>query len=375
MNRCTVPARSRIASVLGALALVLCTPVRAHGDAVPAVASAGVAAQGPQRQPDGSVFLPKPAQHAMALRTAVVAVGPLARTTELAGTVAIDPNAGGTVQALLAGRLEPGPRGLPSVGQAVRKGEVLAYVVPSAGALEQSTQAAQLAELRAARTLADKRLARLRELSDTVPRREIEAVESEAASLSARIAAVGAGLSRRDALVAPVAGVIARADAVAGQVVDARERLFDVVDPSRLRVEARAYDPTLAQDIAAAHVAVGAQRIPLQFVGAARILREQALPLVFRAQGDGLAALAVGQPLPVYVQGRTQVQGAAVPASALARNAANETVVWVKTAPEHFAPRVVTTAPLDGASVAVTQGLAAGERVVVQGTALLNQIR
>jgi cobalt-zinc-cadmium efflux system membrane fusion protein len=45
------------------------------------------------------------------------------------------------------------------------------------------------------------------------------------------------------------------------------------------------------------------------------------------------------------------------------KNPANQTIVWVKTAPERFEPRTVTIAPLDGANVAVTSGLEAGERV------------
>ncbi|HNA05286.1 MAG TPA: HlyD family efflux transporter periplasmic adaptor subunit, partial [Rhodocyclaceae bacterium] len=200
--------------------------------------------------PDGSVFLPKPAQRQIGVRTLVTEAGELPRTVALAGKVVMDPNAGGKVQALVAGRLEAGPRGLPGVGQTVKKGEVLAYVVPSAGQIERSNQMAQLAELQAAKVLAEKRVARLKELADTVPRKEIEAAESELASLAARATAVGAGLSNRDALVAPVAGVIASSNAVAGQVVDARELVFEIVDPKRLRVEALAYDADTAIDVA-----------------------------------------------------------------------------------------------------------------------------
>ena len=61
----------------------------------------------------------------------------------------MDPNAGGRVQSMVAGRLEAGPKGFPALGQTVRKGEVLAYVVPASDTLERANQAAQLAELRA----------------------------------------------------------------------------------------------------------------------------------------------------------------------------------------------------------------------------------
>ncbi|MDZ7909530.1 MAG: HlyD family efflux transporter periplasmic adaptor subunit [Gemmobacter sp.] len=361
--------------ILGALLLVTATPTWAgeghdHGDAAPAASG-----DGPKRQPDGSVFLPKPAQRQIAVRTMVVVDAELPRSIELQGKVVMDPNAGGKVQALVAGRLEAGPRGLPSMGQAVKNGDVLAYVVPSTGAIERSNQASALAELRAARGLAEKKVARLQALADTVPRKDIEAAQSELTSLTERVAALGGGLNNRDALVAPVSGVIASSNAVAGQVVDARELVFEVVDPTRLRIEALAYDAAVASDVAGATVAVGTDSVALTFIGAARTLREQALPMLFRAEGALLSKLAVGQPIKVFVQTATRVKGIRVPAQALLKNPANQTVVWVKTAPEQFAPRTVTVEVLDGASFAVTSGLQAGDRIATQGATLINQIR
>lgn len=341
-----------------------------HGDEAPVANS-----NGPQRLPDGSVFLPKPAQRQLGMRTLPVELAELPRSQELAGKVVMDPNAGGKVQATLAGRIEAGPHGLPTVGQGVKKGDVLAYVVPSRDVIERTNQAAKLAELRAAKLLADKRLARLRELTDTVPRKDIEAAASEADSLAAQVAAVSSGVTARDALVAPVSGVIASSNAVAGQVVDARELIFEVIDPTRLRIEALAYDLNQAVDVAGATLAVGSERVPLSFIGAARSLREQALPMLFQGEGNALSQLAVGQPVKVFVQSASRIQGLRVPAVSLMKNAANQSIVWIKTAPEHFEPRTVTFAALDGVSVAVTSGLQAGDRVVTQSANLINQIR
>ena len=120
---------------------------------------------------------------------------------------------------------------------------------------------------------------------------------------------------------------------------------------------------------------MGDARVPLAFVGAARSLREQALPLMFRGEGNALANLAVGQPVKVYAQSKSTVQGYRVPAAALVKNPANQTIVWVKAAPERFEPRTVTVEPLDGANVAVTAGLKAGDRVVVRAATLVNQVR
>ena len=369
---------SRQTKYLNALALAcaLSLPLfvqahEGHDDAPPALSG-----DSPRRQSDGSVFIPKSAQRQLGLRTLAVAAGEHARAFELAGTVVMDPNAGGKVQAALAGRLEAGPQGLPLPGQSVKKGQVLAYVVPTAGALERSGQLAQQAELRAAKELAQRRLARLRELADTVARKDIEAAESELQSLTARLAAVGAGLRQRDALVAPVSGVIASSNAVAGQVLDAREQVFEVVDPARLRIEALAYDPAQAQDVAGASLALpGGQSVPLRFLGAARSLREQALPLSFAGDAQALSQLALGQSVRLVVQTRSRVAGLQVPLAALQKNPSNQAIVWVKTAPEQYAPRVVRIQPLDGVHVAVTDGLQPGDRVATQGASLLNQIR
>ena len=125
---------SRMVLTAFSLACLLTTPLAQagdghdHGDAPPAASG-----NGPRRLPDGSVFLPKPAQRQIGVRTLQVEAGELPKATELTAKVVMDPNAGGKVQAIVAGRVTPGPRGLPLPGQAVKKGEVLAYVTPEVG--------------------------------------------------------------------------------------------------------------------------------------------------------------------------------------------------------------------------------------------------
>lgn len=331
----------------------------------------------PQRLPDGNVFLPKAAQRGMGVLTHKVAEETLSRSLELPGRVIMDPHLGGRVQAMIPGRIEAaGPHGLPAAGSKVRKGEILAWVVPASGAIERANQAALLAELKSALGLAEKRLGRLRELADTVPRKEIDTAEADVSSLKGRIAAVGGGLSGREALVAPVAGVLAASNAVVGQVVEPRELIFEVIDPDSLHIEATAFDAIPLDQVAAATVSVGQQVIPLAFVGAPRRLREQALPLIFEnhAAGAGLA-LPLGLPVKVQVQLKSTVNGLPLPAAALTRNAANQVVAWVKVAPERFEARAIRSEALDGVRVLVTGGLKPGERVVVQGASLISQIR
>lgn len=338
----------------------------------PAGAGGNAAAQ---RLADGGVFMPKVVQRQLGIRTMLAEMSDLARSIELNGRVIADPNAGGRVQASQSGRIEPGPRGLPTLGQKVGKGEVLAYVRPVANAIELGNQRAQLAEITSQHALTGKKVTRLEALEGSVPQKEIDAARAEFESLAERKAAVGASLSNREALAAPVAGVISAASAMSGQVVEAREILFEIVDPQRLMVEALAYDPVILADIAGASATLAhGVSLPLVFIGGAQQLREQALPLLFRIKPP-LPPLAVGQTLKVLAQTRQKIKGVALPLAALTRNAAGETVAWVHVGAETFAARKVRFQALDGTRAAVVEGLAAGDRVVAAGAAALAQVR
>lgn len=344
-----------------------------HADQ-PAAAPPAAGGAAPRRLADGSVYVPKAVQYRLGLRTVQVVVGPLAAAVELNGRVVADPNAGGRVQAGQAGRIEPGPGGLAVLGQKVARGQVLAWLRPLSGSIERGNQQAQLAELEAQLALAEKRAERLAQLEGALPQKEIDAARIEAAALARRKAAVGASLAAPEALRAPVSGVVAAVHVENGQVVEAREVLYEVVDPSRLAVEALAYDPVLADGLGEASGRLGSGELKLRFVGAGRVLREQAMPLLFRVVGQA-GPLAVGQPVQVIARTRQRVVGAAVPHAALFKGGSGEPVVWVKAEPERFVPRRVETRPLDAASLAVTAGLQSGERVVAAGANLLAQIR
>jgi cobalt-zinc-cadmium efflux system membrane fusion protein len=173
-----------------------------------------------------------------------------------------------------------------------------------------------------------------------------------------------------------VSGVIASANVVAGQVVDARELIFEIVDPSRLRIEALGLRRRHRSNIGSRDDGRG------QPACAAHLHRRLAQP----ARAGAAAGLprpgcrtqpAGGRPAGARVRAdpKDKVKGISVPVASLMKNPANQTVVWVKTAPERFEPRTVTTEPLDGVNAAVTSGLEPGDRVATQGATLINQVR
>jgi len=144
-------------------------------------ATAGATAA-PQRLADGSLFVPKPVQRQLGLRTQVVRIAELAATVELNGRVVPDPETSGRVQAMFAGSVIPGPKGMPTAGRKVAKGEILAYLRPISGAIERANQKASLAELEAQLAIAKGKLKRFEQLEGAVPQREIEAARIEHAA-------------------------------------------------------------------------------------------------------------------------------------------------------------------------------------------------
>lgn len=326
----------------------------------------------PHRLPGGGVFMPKASQYQLGIRTLLTEPASWARSLELAGHVQADPAASALVQASQSGRIEAGPRGLPYVGMKVRRGEVLAWLVPVANSLERGSLAAARAELGAALAQSEKRLARLQELEGSVPRKEIESAELEVEGLRQRKNALAGSLERREALVAPVSGEIAEVKISIGQVLESRDVAFSIVNRERLIIEALAYDVQAGGIREASAATLEGTTVAVVFLGAGAQLKEHALPVQFRVKEA--KGLVVGQPVKVFVKLASAVTGVKLPRTALVRGPTGENAVWLQGRAEVFTLQPVTIDPLDAGHV-VVRGVADGVRVVVQGTSLLNQVR
>lgn len=364
---------------VGSAWFALASQAVAHGDEdhshspTPlAVSAPGAAA--PQRLADGSLFVPKTVQRQLGLRTQLAQVQDVPVAIELAGKVVANANAGGLVQAGQAGRVDATGGLLPVLGQVVRKGEVLARLQPVLNSLERGASQSQIADLDAQLAIAERKVRRYAELQGAVPQAVIDAAGLERDALRKRRSALRSGLNEAEALRAPISGVISASHVVAGQVVDAKEVLFEVVDPSRLAVEALAYDPALTSGIAAASAVVPGGTLNLAYVGSGRQLREQALVLLFRVQA-GSAAVSVGQPVTVQASTARRVHGAALARTAVIKLASGETAVWLHTDAERFVLHKVTAEPLSATELVVTRGVSQGDRVVTDGAGLLAQVR
>ncbi|GJD80749.1 efflux RND transporter periplasmic adaptor subunit [Methylobacterium gregans] len=367
------------------ITLVLGTAAFAHGDEDHGAPVQGAALIGPrasgssdlaQRLPDGSVFVPKPTQRLLVLRTTMTEQGSFRRSVELPGRIIPDPNASGVVQSSVGGRLSPPPSGVfPRLGTKVRKGDGLATVTPPVQAVDVSDMRQRQGELDQQIAIVARRVERFRKLATTgaVARTQLDDAVAELDGLHDRRAALDKIRQQPETLAAPVDGVVAQATAVAGQMAAPGAMVFQIVDPNRLWVEALSFDALTAAQDATARLADG-RSLKLAYQGTGLADRNQAIPVQFAVQGDA-SGLRVGQFVTVLAGTDTEQSGLALPRSAVVRTGNGQDVVYEHTTAERFEARPVRVEPLDGGRVLVAEGIGPGKRVVTQGAELLDQVR
>jgi RND family efflux transporter MFP subunit len=328
-----------------------------------------------QRQPDGSVFVPKPIQRIFGLRTTETKPGTFARTVELPGRIIPDPNASGYVQTAVGGVLSPPPGGFPRLGAQVKEGDVLAYVTPPIAAIDVSDMRQKQGELDQQIAIVQRRLARQESLvtSGTVARTLVEETRLELEGLKDRRAALDRIRSEPVPLIAPVSGIIADGTPITGQIAQGNAMVFHIVTPEKLWVEALSFDTVSGSSRASAKTGNGTS-LALTFRGSGLADRSQSIPVHFSID-QSAKGLRAGQFVTVFTETGDERSGIAVPRTAVVRAANGQEFVFEHTRAERFEPRPVRIESLDAERVLIAAGIDPGKRVVVQGAELLDHVR
>ena len=348
-----------------------------HDHGAEAAKAALPAGDMPRRLPDGTVFVPKPSQRLLNVRTTITKPEPAQKAVSLIGRVIADPNRSGLVQSINGGRIVAPEGGLPRLGQAVKKGQVLALVEQAIPQADRTTISERAGEIEQEIASAETKLKRVRQLAErgVAPASQVQDAETELEGLRRRREILRQTRIEMETLRAPIDGTIAASRVVAGQVVGSQDVIFQLVDPKGLWVEALVYgevDP--ARVTGAGAVAVDGTPLKLTFQGFSKAMQQQATVVQFAVENPP-AHLSVGQPVTVVAQSGASVTGIIMPRDAVVRGANGEAVVWRHTDPERFEARPVRTEPFDATRLVIRGGVAEGERIVVRGSELINQIR
>jgi membrane fusion protein, heavy metal efflux system len=380
-SRRLVPAVATGAAAAGVLVLLIAVALSREASdqagSIAAPSTDGPMSDAPRRLPDGTAFVAKPTQRLLDVRTAPAMPETVSPAVHLIGRVIGDPNRTGVVQSIHGGRVIPLEGGLPRVGQSVGKGDVLVKIDPYLPLADRTTISEKSGEIEQLIAVAEARLKRLRPLAEgnAVPRSQVMDAETELEGLRLRREAIRNARTEPELLRAPTGGVIAMAKVAPGQVVQPQDTLFQIVDPKGVWVEALAYgeiDPTSFADATA--VTTSGQTMALTYQGFSRALLQHAL-IVHFVVPEPPNNLRIGQPVTVLATRGAAITGLIIPRDAVVRSSNGEAVVWVRVEPERFEPKPVRTQPFDATRLIVAAGLTEGDRIVIRGAELINQIR
>jgi biotin carboxyl carrier protein len=348
-----------------AMWLLAAGTTRAHDEGPPhREASSPTTPDRPGLTPDGRLFLPKTMQHRLGIRTQPASDGILA-TRRLTGEVIAHPDAPGVISAPEPGRLEAATSGWPVSGQHVNAGDALAELLPLMSERDRAQRRAALAGIEQKRNLARVNNERMRLQSDSrggIPASEntyLEQAQTDLATQERLYQLATESLQGRVVLRAMASGTLTATRVRPGDVVAAGTPLFDIGGAARVRIAADVWDARIAQHLRAARLdGASAAAVPLTVRGVEPQPAGSGWRLLLDAPLRPDHPLLPGQLVSVLVD-------VAPSEATCARDAPHP--VWIHLEPEVFERRVI--AGCDHA------GLAAGERVVVSGAALLDEYR
>lgn len=344
------------------------------------VAGSGVAATlKATRLPDGAVFVPKPAQFRLGLKSVPAVQASAGSTLRLEAMIVPDPARSARIASTERGVFEPVAGNHYRLGGKVARGTLLGHVRPLLDEAERIRRRADLARTEQELIINEQGLAQLGMqlkgqpgMSSTTLYHDNLMRDRE--RIQVKLREVKRSLEARTPLVTPVAGEISEVRARHGTLVDTGETVFEVIDPAHLWVEAQSYETLDPATIARAEARTrSGQVLAVRYVGQNRTASDQSLPLEFEL-GAHETDLRVGERVELLLT-LAGGEGMVLPSSSLARGEDGATRVWVQAGAERFVRRTLETTPLPGGRVVVRAGLDGGERVVTQGGWLLDQIR
>jgi cobalt-zinc-cadmium efflux system membrane fusion protein len=353
-------------------------------------AEAVAAAEAAGQEDASAISYLKEPQWTNGFATVVVREAELRTSIRAPATVHPLPGGEAIIAAPAAGRLRAAA--LPSIGDRVRTGQVLAWLEPrlAEGGADRATLAAAVAEAQATLDAARADLARAERLlaERAVPARRVEEAQRAVTIAEARLEAARARLAQRDetlrtgggaaagnafTLVAPISGRLADVTATLGASYEEGAPLFRIVRTDRveLQVQVPTADVARARQVASVELEIPGLPDPVvlmpRHVHDAGVLdpATRALPLQMDVTNSG-ERLLIGQAATAVLYGRDRQRVPVVPREAVLMEAGRP-YVFVQIGGERFLRRYIEIATRDGDIMGVRGGVKVGERIVTRG--------
>lgn len=327
----------------------------------------------------GGLIIPKELQFHLGIITEKASEKPLKGTIRLLGTIISDPSGYARLQSTQTARVINHPDyPLPLPGQAVKAGQVVIAVAPTLTTIESTDQKNALYKAESEITQRRKEVGRSEKLGQFAARKDLENAQAELERALKQKDEITNGTFKPELLKSPIDGFVSDLHVRPGEIVTSDKTIAEIVDPSKLLVEALVFDPDIANQIVGGYIfspLKPTKTIDVKIIGVSpKVNREdQSIHIQLKpTKIDDNIKLDMA----VEVVGELKETKATlvVPQKAVIEDSKGAWV-FVHTNPETFEPRKIRIKrPLDG-MVEIEEGLIAGERIVIEGAYLLNQAK
>lgn len=305
--------------------------------------------------------------------TAKVETREVKRAVWAIGDVLPSPNAYVEIVSPVDGIVHVGASGqLALPGSVVKRGATVATITPP-------VQGQGWASSRLAYEQAKRDYERAQRLKDrqAISEREFEQIRNDYLAMKAGFESVsGGGENGTLELHAPISGKIIEWQVSPGQRVNAGDKLMAIVDPETVWLRVNVYEHDFRSigqpvgafvkaDGATGGWAISATEMKVLTTGGAFDPITRTVPVLLEVSNPD-SRLRVHESTPVELYASDGHTSTAVPKSAVYEDEGMD-VVFVQTGGESFEKRIVQVGPHHNGWVAITRGLAPGERVVTTG--------
>lgn len=330
-------------------------------------------------QTSNGIRVPKDIQFHLGIVTRKVRQRSLKGTTRLVGYVISDPSGYARLQATQNARVVNSPdHPLPLPGQRVKKGQVILSLQPTLSKIETTDQRSMLYGVESEIVQLKKEVNRKEKLGPYVSRKELENARTELERAIKQKEEILTKTFKPEYLTSPLDGIVADLHVRPGEIVNPERSIVEIVDPSKLLIEAFVFDPTIADEIVG-----GVARLPLvpdksiqlKLIGVSpKVSKEdQSIHVLFKAEEQD-SSIKLDMAVEVLGYLRTMKPSIAIQKKAIIEDDKGAWV-FVHTAPEMFEARKVRIRRTVGEMVEIENGLSLGEKIVVDGAYLLHQAK
>lgn len=348
-------------------------------------------AQEKHEEEDGSIKFTKELQWKIPFANAAAVERDLRES--IAVTATIKPRASGEAQltAPVAGVLKAGSSGFPQLGNHVKAGQVLAYLLPKLGGetdVASLTLALQRSQIELERAKQERTRLESLFVAEAIPEKRVQEARNQErlaqAELHAATSRLGGYRGSKHAsglpIASPINGTIVAMNGAEGGAVNEGALMIHVAALDKLWLEAYVPESEAGRITkpAGAYIRLdgNARSVRLEVGKNARLIAfggmvnqaSRTIPAIFEFSPNqtGETTLFAGMNVRAQLYTGLSTKGVAIPSSAVVDDG-GQTVVFIQKEGEAFERRIVQLGPYDGAWVAVKSGVAIGERVVSIG--------